>query len=616
MLRFPSAAVIALALAGLLLGASAQRSSTPSPVPTRLVDEGYVGSEACRACHADNHTSWFASYHRTMTQEAKRGAVLARFEGLTPDFEGVAWKLWTEGDAHYARAVGPDGGFVSKTVRVVMTTGSHNYQLYWFEAEGAGQLELLPLVWHVGERRWVPRHSVFLAPKQDAMFVDGGRWPRTCIQCHTTNGTPDHESDGRPHVAEFGISCEACHGPGAAHVALQTERKVLEKQGRTDFPEDTTIVDPGSLPHDRASQVCGQCHAIHPLTKEAREVWKKHGYAYRPGDDLSATRDLLRGVHERNTPAIQAFLDRNPGTLEGSYWSDGEVRVSGREYNGIVETPCYQRGELSCLSCHEMHASGDAHALSRWADDQLRPTMDTSRACTQCHAEYTSPEKLREHTHHAPASSGSECMNCHMPHTTYGLTKAIRSHTITSPSVATALATGRPDACSLCHLDKPLGWTADHLREWYGHERPELDAEREQVSAAVLWGLSGDAGQRALVAWSLGWGPARATSGSGWMPYLLSTLMQDPFDAVRFVAMRSARADPRHAGFAIDFTRPIEEQRHGVRAGYLKDWQTTGLVATPEQRAAVLIGPDGKLDVARFQQIFGRVDKRVMVLAE
>src|SRR5262245_33930174 len=33
-----------------------------------LHDEGYVGSDACRECHAANHTSWHASFHRTMTQ--------------------------------------------------------------------------------------------------------------------------------------------------------------------------------------------------------------------------------------------------------------------------------------------------------------------------------------------------------------------------------------------------------------------------------------------------------------------------------------------------------------------------------------------------------------------
>ena len=28
----------------------------------------------------------------------------------------------------------------------------------------------------------------------------------------------------------------------------------------------------------------------------------------------------------------------------------------------------------------------------------------------------------------------------------------------------------QPNACNLCHLDKPIDWTISHLREWYGDE--------------------------------------------------------------------------------------------------------------------------------------------------
>ena len=31
------------------------------------------------------------------------------------------------------------------------------------------------------------------------------------------------------------------------------------------------------------------------------------------------------------------------------------VRVGGRDYTAMVESPCYLKGELSCLSCHQMH---------------------------------------------------------------------------------------------------------------------------------------------------------------------------------------------------------------------------------------------------------------------
>lgn len=607
----------AVAVSALLLCAAARILAESPSVPTRLLDEDYIGSESCRECHPDNHASWSASYHRRMTQVATPEAVLAPFEGTTPLLEGVAWNLSREEDGFHVQPIDARGKPVANKMRVALTTGSHNYQIYWLDVKGQPELGQLPLVWHLAEKRWLPRKSMFLAPPPDSIFAEGGRWPRSCIKCHTTNGTQIHPTDGRTHVAEFGIACEACHGPGAKHVALQTERKKLTPDAASALPVDTTITNPADLPHDRSTQVCGQCHGIHPQTTETKADWEVHGYSYRPGDDLSKSRDLLRGSREKNTPAIQGYLDRHPGTLTDVFWSDGQVRVSGREYNGLVESPCYQRGTMSCLSCHDLHPNkGDARPLAEWADDQLKPGMNGSNACLQCHGAYSDPEKQRAHTHHAPQSSGAECLNCHMPFTTYGLTKAIRSHTITSPNIATTLATGRPDACNQCHLDKPLGWAAERLHEWYGHDRPKLSTEHETIAASIVWSLTGDAGQRALQAWSFGWAPARAVSGTGWMPPVLSTLMQDPYDAVRFVAMRSARADPRAKDYTLDFTKTVEEQRTFVRATYLADWQRTGLSASPDQRAAVLVGADGKLDQATFKALYARIDQHVMQLME
>ena len=96
-----------------------------------------------------------------------------------------------------------------------------------------------------------------------------------------------------------------------------------------------------------------------------------------------------------------------------------------------------------------------------------------------------------------------------MPPTSYALLKAIRSHQISSPTVAASLETGRPNACNQCHLDKTLDWTAENLQKWYGVPKPKLSKEEKTVAASVLWTLKGDAGQRALMAWSLGWEPGQ-----------------------------------------------------------------------------------------------------------
>ena len=171
--------------------------------------------------------------------------------------------------------------------------------------------------------------------------------------------------------------------------------------------------------------------------------------------------------------------------------------------------------------------------------------MDGDEACLQCH------EPLRAdpaaHTRHAPESAGSRCYNCHMPYTSYGLLKAIRSHTVGSPSAAETAEVGRPNACNLCHLDKTLAWTAERLDAWYGVPAPPLRDGDRTVAAGLRWMLAGDAGQRALTAWSMGWGPAQEASGTTWMVPHLGEALGDPYDAVRFIAAAHCAVLPGYA---------------------------------------------------------------------
>jgi hypothetical protein len=189
-----------------------------------------------------------------------------------------------------------------------------------------------------------------------------------------------------------------------------------------------------------------------------------------------------------------------------------------------------------------MHKTADdARTLDAWADDQLAASTGRNDACVQCHPRST------DHSHHRADSPGSSCDNCHMPYTTYGLLKTIRSHQISSPSVQASLDTGRPNACNLCHLDKSLAWTADALTTWFRTARPALGDDEQQVAASLLWLLRGDAGQRAIVAQSMGWAPAQqASQGSsrGWLQPYLALLQKDSYDAVRYIASRSLKSLP------------------------------------------------------------------------
>lgn len=74
--------------------------------------------------------------------------------------------------------------------------------------------------------------------------------------------------------------------------------------------------------------------------------------------------------------------EANPHLVEDSFWPDGNVRVTGREYNGVARSPCFQGGEFSCFSCHEMHpAKTDPATLKTWAVGQMKSDTLSDQAC-------------------------------------------------------------------------------------------------------------------------------------------------------------------------------------------------------------------------------------------
>jgi hypothetical protein len=55
-----------------------------------------------------------------------------------------------------------------------------------------------------------------------------------------------------------------------------------------------------------------------------------------------------------------------------------------------------------------------------------------------------------------------------MPRINEGLQDVVRTHMIYSPTRADMIEANHPNACNLCHTDKPIDWTLRHLRGWYG----------------------------------------------------------------------------------------------------------------------------------------------------
>ncbi|MCG8458488.1 MAG: hypothetical protein MI919_19600 [Holophagales bacterium] len=594
--------------------------------PIAVPSEGFVTSDSCRSCHPGEYASWHRSYHRTMTQLASPDTVLGYFPTASGPSDPSALELHEGGRAYrlgrhedvywiaFQEGEGLEQSWVQRPV--LMMTGSHHVQGYWYPTGQARKMALFTFVHLVRENRWVPRRAVFLLPPPTSAadhpqpYSAGERWNHTCIHCHTTDGRPYFDTlDSK--VSEFGIACEACHGPGEEHVeANRNPLRRYEQHLSDSFEPD--IVQPLDLDHERSSMVCSICHSINYPRGDEVFVDLSIGRQFRPGDDLEETRRLVQPT--RGLETLAGLPEAEPWALRQAFWSDGMVRVKGREYNGLVETACYQRGTLSCFSCHAMHQpADDPRALDAWADDQLKPGMRTNLACVQCHVEYEDEAVLAAHTLHEPSSSGSNCYNCHMPFTTYGLLKAIRSHQVDSPSVLVSQQTGRPNACTNCHLDKTFGWAAEQLETGWGVEAPELGPIEAGVPASLLFLLSGDASQRALMAWHMAWRPAREVSGTHWMTPFLSQTLIDPYDAVRFNATEAMRLQAGFDHLEIDYLASDEELRRVARqiAEQFRQLEPPpGGVANPADLLS-----EG-LDPRIFELLVARRNDRMTALAE
>ena len=524
-------------------------------VPSMGRGQGYATSDACAACHPGQYDTWHDSFHRTMTQLASDDSVRAPFDGRTLSADGYTYDVYREGGRFMAR-LHRDDDAEDEERPVVMTTGSHHLQAYWMP-EG-DHLVQLPFVYFIDEQRWLPNvHSFLQPPPMEDRSMEAAVWNEGCVHCHSTGGPwsaqelgspwtrpkpiePGHAHLTRPGatdtvVTELGVACERCHGPADEHARVN--RSPLRRyQMHVSAKGDETIVNPRRLDHRRSTALCGVCHTV-------CEEEPENARPFMPGERMAYTLDIpaMLAIAESHADAIDpdTLPDEDRDVVE-AFWRDGSARIAGREYDGVVQSECYLQGEMSCTSCHRVHGHRP--------DGQVPEASSGLNLCGSCHSEIA--RDVEGHTHHRATSVGSDCLNCHMPHASYGLLSATRTHRLGSPSATGLRGREMPNACNLCHLDRSIRWTAGYLAQFYQQPLPdfadfaddgEADAAADEPAGAV-WMVRGDPVQRAVAGWHMGWEPTREASDVDRLRPALGILLADPYSAVRQIAGRSARA--------------------------------------------------------------------------
>jgi hypothetical protein len=609
----PLAAGLALAV-----GHDARHAEASRPLFAR--DKDYAGASACRACHPDHYTSWRRTYHASMTQLPDSSTVRGRFDG-TPVTAYGATATPFERDGRFFFSLPAFGGEGPREAEIALCVGSRRYQEYFEKVDGASGTiyRRLPLLWHIVEGRWLHINGVFLEPDNDDWSRGQAVWNANCVFCHNTGVAPGLKptaggDDKRfdTHVADLGIACESCHGPARAHVAAYSSPLARYRaELRGGGPGAGTVVHPLHVGQAESAAMCGQCHAQRvpdPLEK----IWTflDTGPTFRPGDVLVGHVTPL----SRDTPVPPP---NSPDAFRLRFWNDGTARLTAYEWVGLTQSPCFSGGKFSCSSCHAMHAGDPA--------GQLAPDRLGDRACTQCHAGIE--RDIRAHTHHAPESSGSRCVECHMPRIVYGLLEIHRSHRVESPDVARDVEAGRPNACAACHADRDPAWAADRMRDFWGprYRRPTSRPDGVTLDApeALASLHAGDVVQRAVYVSALGRPSTALPPGArGFALGNALVGLGDAYSAVRFLSRRSALALDGAMGLglqadlaAFDVGAAPDVRQPALRALLQRFTAAAGERLAPPPDG-LFVARDWRLDMDRIRPLLSVQSRRVISIGE
>lgn len=567
------------------------------PEPT-----AWATSKTCAGCHQDHHASWHRTFHRTMTQEATATAVRGRFDGSVYRYWGVGVRP-VERDGEYFFEYLDANDRVALTLPVRRTVGSRRYQQYLVQTPNGGETYYrVHLLWHMEDQRWMHINGVFLRPDEQGFDDRVAVWNHNCIFCHNTGPAPNvqnmeelrrRELAGEPvnsaleaeydsTVAELGIACEACHGPGAEHAHRNRNplrRYALHLSGAA----DPTIVHPRRVDQQRSVDICGQCHGQRtPLSPAALREWIETGPTFRAGELLTDhVRPVFRDIEVPRGIAPDLFRLR--------FWADDTARLTAYEYQGLVQSKCFDGGEITCISCHTMH-SGDVHG-------NISDRNRGNAPCLECHTGIANDPQA--HTRHSAGSSGSLCYDCHMPKMVFGVTGIHRSHRIEVPRPAHNAANERPDACTHCHLAESIDWAQRNVDAlWHGKPASVAD---DSVSHLLESLHAGDPVQRAVAA-RLAGRPDAADSAleRAWLlPHLLRAL-DDNYPSTRNLSRKSLLAldaQLREAGLVTGIASALLDYdfigeaatRNALTARAWRAWQNLDKASLPAPPRGALL---------------------------
>ena len=387
----------------------------------------YVGSAKCSQCHVDQARAWRDSHHALAWTLPTDQTVLGDFDDTEFQHDGTTTRFFRNGTAFQVEADGPAGQL--ETYIVSGVAGVEPLQQYLVET-GPGRQQALDIAWDIERHRWYHLYPDSGLKAGDGLHWTGPykNWNARCGVCHATGYEKRFDPEARRYdsrEAEIGVGCEACHGPGSAHVDW-ADGKSVDASGHTEIGLVLAFLE--SDPEAEIQQ-CAGCHARRePLGGDS----PLPGTLFHDSYSLALLRPDL-------------------------YHADGAIKDEVYVYGSFLQSKMYQKG-VRCTDCHNPH--------------DARSVADANAVCTQCHSPLGNSRfpSLRAamyddpmHHFHPLGSDGAACTSCHMIERTYMGVDKRRDHSFRIPRPDLSDETGAPNACVDCHAGRDNAWAAAEI---------------------------------------------------------------------------------------------------------------------------------------------------------
>lgn len=401
--------------------------------------------KSCQECHQQEVLDWQRSHHAVANRLVSFSVDSAPFQlRQTVDLGSRKVTTGIKGERLLFTEDGESG------IRVAHPVGVIGVDPLWQHIIpiGRGRFQAYSVTYEPSTKEWfyVFDRDVREPGEWGHWKGQGMNWNANCAYCHMTdyhknlNDRPEPEISYQSEWLHQGITCAQCHNDLEQHVA---------------DPEAPYQGIGAELTREQIEHSCATCHSRREeLTPEA----------FRPGDRFHD--------HYRLTLV-------NEGDI---YHPDGQVNNENFVYTSMRLNRMGHAG-ITCLDCHQPHSG------------ELVLPAENNALCLKCHADGSEGASVIDpiqHSKHQPGSSGSVCIECHMPVNYFMARDDRRDHIFYSPDPALSKELGSPDTCTACHTDQDLDWAAEWTDRWWPRESGDRNRRRARAIQEYRTGESSD----------------------------------------------------------------------------------------------------------------------------